>query len=61
MDETRIQFDETSNLTIAEKGAQSISIKKSNSGDKQAITVILAGLSNGIKLPPVIIFPGSGK
>src|SRR3989337_2707201 len=55
MDETLVTFDLSSNNTINETGARSISIR--TTGHKKTnFTVVLSCMADGTKLPPLIIF-----
>ncbi len=60
MDETSIKVDMINNRTIDFIGAKHVSIQTSNS-ELIKYTVLLCGISDGTKLPPAIIFRGSGK
>lgn len=53
-DETPVSFDETSNNIIEEIGTKSVIIKTLGN-EKMCITVTLAVLADGIKLPPYVI------
>src|SRR5688500_7470191 len=55
MDETPVSFDLSSNTTIDELGAQSVSIRITGY-EKTNFTVVLSCLANRIKLLPLIIF-----
>jgi len=46
--------------TLSEKGAKSVPVKTTNS-QLLKYTVVLGGFSNGVKLPPSVLFAGSGK
>lgn len=53
-DETPVSFDEPSNNVIEEIGTKSVIIKTLGN-EKMCITVMLAVLADGIKLPPYVI------
>lgn len=53
-DETPVYFDMTTNLTVEKKGAKSVTVK-STGNEKLRITVMLAVLADGNKLPPYVI------
>ena len=53
-------LDLVASKTIDYKGAKYVSVETSNS-EKLAYTVCLSGFSNGMKLPPLIIFNGKGS
>ena len=55
MDETPVTFDLSSNITIDETGARSISIRTTGY-EKTNFTVVLSCMADGTKLPPLIIF-----
>jgi hypothetical protein len=58
-DETSIKIDSPCSQTIEEKGTKHIPVKTTNS-ELIKFTVVLGGISNGTKLSPLILFPGSG-
>ncbi|NXU72638.1 POGK protein, partial [Oreotrochilus melanogaster] len=53
-DETPVSFDEPSSNIIEEIGTKSVIIKTLGN-EKMCITVMLAALADGIKLPPYVI------
>src|SRR6266511_4414709 len=55
MDETLVTFDLSSNTTIDEVGAKTISIRTTGH-EKTNFTVVLACMADRTKLPPLIIF-----
>ncbi len=60
MDETSVKIDIINNRTIEFEGVNRVPIKTTNS-ELLKYTVMLAGLSDGTKLSPAVIFSGSGK
>jgi len=58
MDETPIYFDMGRQTTYHWKGERSIHVLKTT-GYRKRVTVCLAALSNGEKLPPLVIFKGT--
>lgn len=57
MDETPICYENIYTTTITKIGSQNVTVKNFNK-DKLRITVILCILSDGTKIPPLIIFRG---
>ena len=55
MDETPLSFNLPSNTTIEQRGTKTVSIK-STGHKKSNFTVVLGCITNGTKLPPIIIF-----
>ena len=55
IDETPMWFDFSSNTTIDQKGAKSVSIRITGH-ERSSFTVILAYMADGSKLPAVCIF-----
>lgn len=53
-DETAVYFDMPSNTTVEEKGAKSV-IVRTTGNEKVRVTVMLAVLADGRKLPPFVI------
>ena len=60
MDETPIFFDMVGALTIDCRWAQSVPIRTTGN-DKNRLTCVLGILSDGTKLPPMVIFKGKRK
>jgi hypothetical protein len=60
MTEVMVDLDVRKNILITTVGEKSMQIKKKNVGIKQVYTVILSCFNTGLKLPPMIIFNGSG-
>jgi hypothetical protein len=59
MDETPMYFDMTTNKTVNQKGAKTVSVR-STGADKRRLTVVLAASGDGQMLSPMIIFKGKG-
>ncbi len=59
MDETLLPFDLYNNTTIDKTGAKAVPIRSNNSEDIKA-SLVLAIISDGRKLKPMIIFSGKG-
>ena len=59
MDEVPVFFDLSSGYTYHYLGTKEVSAKRTT-GSKQRATFVLCALSNGIFLPPYIIFKNSG-
>lgn len=57
MDETPIWVDMPGNYTLEAQGSKSINMK-STGHEKSRITVMLAALADGTKLPPMVLFKG---
>ena len=57
MDETAVYFDIPGNATLHHKSEKSIIIR-TTSHEKDKITVILAVMADGHKLPPVVVLKG---
>jgi len=57
MDEVPVYYDIQRNSTYHWKGDKSIKVIRTN-GEKKRITVCFVILSNGKKLPPMVIFKG---
>ena len=60
MDETSIFFNMPSNKTIEIKGKKTVQIVMKNQ-EKMRVSLILAVLTDGTKLPPYIIFKGNNS
>lgn len=58
-DETAVYFDMPQSTTIADKGSRSVIIK-STGNEKLRVTVMLAVLADGRKLPPFVILKRKG-
>jgi hypothetical protein len=57
MDQTAVYFDSRPSYTIADKGAKTVAIAGTSTGDQRA-TVFLAVTATGRKLPPFIVYKG---
>ena len=57
MDETPVYFDMAGGLTVNPKGAKTVHIRTTRN-NKNRFTVVLTCLTNGKKLPSIIIFKG---
>ncbi len=60
MDEVPVYFDMAPKAVIARKGSRTVCVKTNNM-EKTRITVVLACLADGTKLPPMVIFRGKTK
>ena len=57
MDETAVYFDMPGNSTLHHKGEKTVIIRTTGH-EKDKITVVLAAMADGRKLPPVVILKG---
>ena len=57
MDETPMYFDMTTNKTVNQKGAKTVSVR-STGAEKRRLTAVLAATGDGQILSPMIIFKG---
>lgn len=57
MDETAVYFDMPGNSTLHHKGEKSVIIRTTGH-EKEKVTVMLAAMADGRKLPPVVILKG---
>ena len=57
MDETAVYFDMPGNATLHHKGEKSVIIRTTGH-EKDKITVIVAAMADGRKLPPVVVLKG---
>ena len=57
MDETAVYFDMPGNSTLHHKGDKTVIIRTTGH-EKETVTVILAAMADGRKLPPVVVLKG---